>query len=143
MPYILCYISIMETIVKKKHNYKLSEEDKKQIVIEYYLNRSKESVEDICRRFDITNRRLYQLVKSNDGREILEQHIIESKSNFTKTLDLILEKTAKGLQEKLDKEDIKALDYAKILGITYDKSRLEHNLSTSNNSININIKVEK
>ena len=29
------------------------------------------------------------------------------------------------------------------LGILYDKSRLENNLSTENKSININIKIEK
>lgn len=133
----------METLVKKKHNYKLSEEDKEQIVVEYYLNRRKEKIEELCKRYDISNQRVYQLVRSKNGKEILEQHINESRKNFSKKLDLILEKTAKGLQEKLETEDIKALDYAKILGITYDKSRLEHNLSTSNNSININIKVEK
>ena len=126
----------------KKYNYKLSEEDKQQIVVEYYLNRSKQSVESLCKKYDITSRRLYQLVKSNNGKEILEKHIKESKSNFSKNLDIILEKTIQGLNKQLENEDIKALDYAKIFGITYDKSRLENNLSTSNNSININIKIE-
>lgn len=143
MPYLLYYNGIMETLVKKKHNYKLSEEDKKNIVVEYTLNRRTQNVEDLCKRYGITSRRLYQLVKSNDGQKILDAHIIESKKNFGKKLDMILEKTIDKLGEKIDDEDIKALDYAKIGGILYDKSRLEHNLSTSNNSININIKVEK
>ena len=130
-------------MIKGKHNYKLSDEDKQQIIVEYYLNRRKENVQDLCRRFDISDRTLYSLVKSDKGKEILEQHIIESKKNFSKKLDIILNKAINGLNERLEEEDIKALDYAKILGITYDKSRLENNLSTSNNAININIKVEK
>ena len=130
-------------MIKGKHNYKLSDEDKQQIIVEYYLNRRKENVQDLCRRFDISDRTLYSLVKSDKGKEILEQHIIESKKNFSKKLDIILNKAITGLNDRLDNEDIKALEYAKILGITYDKSRLENNLSTSNNSININIKVEK
>jgi phosphoribosylaminoimidazole carboxylase (NCAIR synthetase) len=133
----------METLVKKKHNYKLSPEDKRQILVEYTLNRKKENVRSLCSRFDISETTLYDIVKSKQGQEILEQHIIESKKNFSKKLDMILEKTIDKLGEKIDDEDIKALDYAKIGGILYDKSRLEHNLSTSNNSININIKVEK
>ena len=130
-------------MIKGKHNYKLSDEDKQQIIVEYYLNRRKENVQDLCRRFDISDRTLYSLVKSDKGKEILEQHITESKKNFSKKLDIILDKAINGLNERLEEEDIKALDYAKILGITYDKSRLENNLSTSNNAININIKVEK
>lgn len=130
-------------MIKGKHNYKLSDEDKQQIIVEYYLNRRKENVQDLCRRFDISDRTLYSLVKSDKGKEILEQHIIESKKNFSKKLDIILNKAIDGLNNRLENEDIKALEYAKILGITYDKSRLENNLSTSNNAININIKVEK
>lgn len=130
-------------MIKGKHNYKLSDEDKQQIIVEYYLNRRKENIRDICNRFDISDRTLYSLVKSDKGKEILEQHITESKKNFSKKLDIILDKAINGLNERLEEEDIKALDYAKILGITYDKSRLENNLSTSNSAININIKVEK
>lgn len=128
---------------QNKHNYKLTEEDKQQIVVEYTLNRRKETVKDLCNRFNVSETTVYSLVKSNQGQQILEQHITESKRNFSKKLDIILDKALEGLNEQLEKEDIKALDYAKILGITYDKSRLENNLSTSNNSININIKVEK
>ena len=133
----------MNNNIVKKHNYKLTEEDKKEIMIEYLLNRRKENVETLCKRFDISKVTLYQIVKSKEGQELLEQHIIESKRNLTKKLDMILDKTIKGLNEKLEEEDIKALDYAKILGITYDKSRLENNLSTSNNEVKISIKIEK
>jgi predicted DNA-binding transcriptional regulator len=133
----------MTNNIVKKHNYKLSIEDKEQIMIEYLLNRKKENVKDLCRRFDISEKTLYDIVKSKQGQEILEQHIIQSKKNLSKKLDIILDKTIKGLNDKLQEEDIKALDYAKILGITYDKSRLENNLSTSNNEVKISIKIEK
>jgi hypothetical protein len=112
-------------------------------MVEYLLNRRKENVETLCKRFDISKVTLYDIVKSKEGQELLEQHITESKRNLTKKLDIILDKTIKGLNDKLQEEDIKALDYAKILGITYDKSRLENNLSTSNNEVKISIKIEK
>ena len=133
----------MKTLVKKKHNYKLTDEDKKNIMIEYTLNRRTENVLSVCAKYGISKAMFYNIVRSKQGQEILDKHIIESKRNFTKKLDMILEKTIDKLGEKIEDEDIKALDYAKIGGILYDKSRLEHNLSTSNNSININIKVEK
>lgn len=127
----------------KKHCYKLSEEDKKNIIVEYTLNRRKQTIEALCKKYDVSSRTIYSLVKSKQGQEILEQHITESKKNFSKKLDIVLDKTIAKLNEKLEEEDIKALDYAKILGITYDKSRLENNLSTSNNEVKISIKIEK
>lgn len=133
----------MAEIVKNtKHNYKLSPEDVNEIVISYYLNRSKETINDLCTRFNISETWLYQLVKSKQGKEILDRHIIESKKNFSKRLDLILEKTYNRLEKALDEEDIKAKDLSLIGAMTYDKSRLEQNLSTTNNEIHINIKVE-
>lgn len=132
----------MNNIVKK-HSYKLSEEDKQAIMVEYTLNRRKQTIDALCKKYDVSVQTIYNLVKSKQGQEILEQHIIENRKNFNKKLDIILDKTIKGLNDKLQEEDIKALDYAKILGITYDKSRLENNLSTSNNEVKISIKIEK
>lgn len=129
-------------MVKGKHNYKLSEEDKKEIVVSYCLNKSTQNVEDLSNRFGISKQWLYQLVKSNDGQAILNNHIKESRQNFSKKLDIVLNKTINKLNDAIETEDIKAIDYAKILGITYDKSRLESNLSTSNKEVKISIKVE-
>jgi hypothetical protein len=53
---------------------------------------------------------------------------------------MVFDRMEKQLQED-DKITLSQLSTT--LGIMYDKSRLENNLSTSNNSININIKVEK
>lgn len=128
---------------RNKHNYKLSEEDKNTIIVEYCLNRRKENAIQLCNKYGISQTTLYNLVRSKKGEEILEKHITESKKNFSKKLDLILDKAIEGLDKQLKNEDIRAIDYAKILGIIYDKSRLENNLSTSNNAITINIKVEK
>ena len=130
-------------MINKKHNYKLSEEDKQAIMIEYTLNRKKQTIDSLCKKYDVSVQTIYNLVKSKQGQQILEQHIIENRKNFNKKLDMILDKTINGLNEKLEQENIKALDYAKILGITYDKSRLENNLSTENKAIEINIKIEK
>lgn len=134
------YNDIME---RNKHNYKLTEEDKNTIIVEYCLNRRKENAIQLCNKYGISQTTLYNLVRSKKGEEILEKHITESKKNFSKKLDLILDKAIEGLDKQLKNEDIKAIDYAKILGIIYDKSRLENNLSTSNNAITIKIKVEK
>lgn len=128
---------------KYKHNYKLDNEDKKTIMIEYLLNRKKENVKDLCNRYNISETTLYNIVKSKEGQEILDRHITESKRNFSKKLDIILDKTYDRLNEALDNDDIKARDLAIIGATTYDKSRLEKNLSTENRSINININIEK
>lgn len=56
-------------MAKGKHNYKLTDEDKKEIVVSYCLNKSTENVEDLSNRFGISKQWLYKLVKSNDGKE--------------------------------------------------------------------------
>lgn len=133
----------MKKNTRTKHNYKLTDEDKRYIVVSHYLDHSKENIKAICDEFNISDTTIYNLIKSDEGKGYIEQHISYIKQNFGKKLDLMLDKLATQLLEQIEKEDIKALDKAKILGILYDKSRLENNLSTSNSSININIKVEK
>lgn len=132
---------------EKKHSYKLSEEDKKAIVLEYYLNRSTQNVEDICKRYDISTRWLYQLVKSENGKKILEKSIIENKSNFSKKIDVIIDKALEEINKKLSDEEYmqkaSVKDISIMIGTLYDKSRLEQNLSTNNSSINIKIEIEK
>lgn len=132
---------------EKKHSYKLSEEDKKAIVLEYYLNRSTQNVEDICKRYDISTRWLYQLVKSENGKKILEKSIIENKSNFSKKIDMIIDKALEEINKKLNSEEYmqkaSVKDISIMIGTLYDKSRLEQNLSTNNSSINIKIEIEK
>jgi hypothetical protein len=61
---------------------------------------------------------------------------------FTKKSELIINKALNKINNNIDAGDINNRDLITITGILYDKTRLEQNLSTSNNSIQINIKVE-
>ena len=128
---------------KEKHCYKLSEEDKQTITLDYYLNRSKQNVEDICNRYNISTRRLYQLVKDERYTKALDGYITQCKNNFSKKTSILIDKAIDKLQDKIDNEDANIKDLTTTIGILYDKNRLEQNLSTSNNSISINIKVER
>lgn len=138
-------ITTNQTLVKKntKHNYKLSEEDKQSIVLEYYLNRSKENIEDICNKYSITKQSIYNIVKNEKYQKLLNKHIIETRQNFSKKTSILIDKAIDKLQNKIDNEDANIKDLTTAIGILYDKNRLENNLSTSNNSININLKIER
>lgn len=128
---------------KHKHNYKLDNEDKKTIMIEYLLNKKNDNVNNLCSKYNISRTTFYNIVKSKESKELLNKHITENKQNFTKKLELILDKTYERLNEALDSEDIKARDLSIIGATTYDKLRLQEGLSTENKAINININIEK
>lgn len=120
-------------------NKKLTEQQRKEIVISHYLDNTTANIEYMMQYYNISKQGLYNVINSKKAK----QYITEYKPNLNKNLDKILDIATKKLENALQKEEIKALDIAKILGIIYDKSRLENNLSTNNSSININIKVEK
>ena len=138
-------INKTQDIVKyNKHCYKLTDEDRKEIVLDYFLNRSKDNIDIICTRHNISKATLYNIVKNKNYKKEVNAYITENKRNLTKKFDILIDKAAKKINEKLEKgEDINLNQLSTTLGILYDKSRLEQNLSTSNNSINISIKVEK
>ncbi len=137
-------ITKTQTLVKStKHNYKLSEEDKQAIVLDYYLNRSKENIQDLCNRYNISTRRVYQLVKDEKYQKEVNNYITECKNNFTKKTTILINNAIDKLQDKIQNEDANIKDLTTTIGILYDKNRLEQNLSTSNNSININLKIER
>lgn len=127
----------------KKHNYKLTEEDKKSIVLEYTFNRHKENIYSICQKYDISDRYLYDIVNNPKYSDIVEKHIKECSKNFGKKTKLLIDKALNQLNEKLEKGEISARDLTILTGTLYDKSRLEDNLSTSNSSFNININIDK
>lgn len=118
---------------------KLTEEQRKEIVLSHYLNNSKENVSLLMQKYNISKQGLYDVINSDKAKNYIKEY----QPNLTKKLDEIIEIATERLKIALKEEDIKAVDIAKILGIVYDKSRLENNLSTSNNAITINIKVEK
>lgn len=132
-----------ELVKSNKHNYKLSEEDKQAIVLDYYLNRSKENISDLCNRYNISTRRVYQLVKDEKYQKQVNSYITECKNNFTKKTTILIDQAIDKLQDKIQNEDANIKDLNTTIGILYDKNRLEQNLSTSNNAISINIKVER
>lgn len=137
----------MNDLVNYKHNYKLTEEDKKNIVLEYTLNRSKTTANSICKKYSISRKTMYTVLNSFNQKEknaIVDESIKEYKQNFTKKSHAIINKALEKINEKLEKdaENVNLNQLSTTIGILYDKTRLEDNLSTSNNSININIKIE-
>jgi len=122
---------------------KLSEKQRQEIILSYELDNSKANIAKICSDYGITKQYIFKLAKKEKSKE-LEKSIIESKSEFTKRANEII-KIALDRLENMIQYDEKATisQVSTAIGILYDKSRLENNLSTSNNSININIKVEK
>lgn len=128
---------------KSKHNYKLSEEDKQSIVLEYYLNRSKQSIEELCNKYSISSRTIYSIVKQEKYHKLVDNYITECKKNFAKKSTILIDKALDKINDKIEENDASMKDLTTTLGILYDKNRLENNLSTSNNSININLKIER
>jgi hypothetical protein len=125
-----------------KHNYKLSQEDKNIITLEYYLNRKKENIEDLCNRYNISKQTIYNIIRDEKNQKQLNDYINQSRNNFTKKTSILIDKAIDKLNDKIENEEVNAKDLVTTIGVLYDKNRLENNLSTSNNSININIKIE-
>ena len=122
---------------------KLSEDQRKEILLQYKLDNSKNNIAKICKDYNITKQTIFNIAKSDIKKEI-EQSITDNSSNFTKRAEKIIQMVFDRLEKQLLEDDRATLSQlSTTLGILYDKSRLENNLSTSNNAININIKVEK
>lgn len=123
---------------------KLSPEDKKNIVALYYLNRSDQSVQEIAKKYNISRRYVYKLIKQKENDPETKKYIIQSTQEFTKKNKIIMQQIQDAMLEKLkvDPEAVSFQQLATSYGILYDKTRLEENLSTSNNSIKIDIKIE-
>ncbi|MBO7733028.1 MAG: HTH domain-containing protein [Methanobrevibacter sp.] len=134
----------MQTKESIKKIIKLSPEDKKNIVALYYLNRSDQSVQEIAKKYNITRRYVYKLIKQKENDPETKKYIIQSTQEFTKKNKIIMQQIQEAMLEKLkvDPDAVSFQQLATSYGILYDKTRLEENLSTSNNSININIKIE-
>ena len=133
-------------VIPYKHNYKLSDEDKHNIVLEYTLNKNKTTIDNICKKYEISPKTMYTILNQynqKEKNEIVENSIKEYKKNFTKTANLIINKALNKINNQLESDkDINLNQLSTTIGILYDKTRLEDNLSTSNNSININIKID-
>jgi len=122
---------------------KLTKEQREELKLEYRTDNTKANLKRLIDKYGITERRLFQIVKE-DFTEESKKSIIESQYNFSKRANEIIKKALDRIEQMIDNDDkITLSQLSTTLGILYDKSRLENNLSTSNNSININIKVEK
>lgn len=122
---------------------KLTLEQRKEIITAYKLDNTKENIQAICNKYNITRQYIYKLLKSDIVKDV-DKSITESKQEFTKRANEIIKLILDRIEEKALNDDKTTLSQlSTTLGILYDKSRLENNLSTNNSSININIKVEK
>lgn len=122
---------------------KLTIEQRKEIIASYKLDNSKSNLARICNDYNITRQYIYKLLKSDIVKDV-DKSITDNKEEFTKRCNSIIKKTLDRIEkEVLEGDKITLSQLSTTLGILYDKSRLENNLSTSNSSININIKVEK
>lgn len=132
--------------VNNKHNYKLTLEDKKAIVLDYTLNKTNTNIENICIKYNISKRTLYDIIHKFDSKEIndiVNESIKQYKRNFTKKANNIINKALDRIDNQLDNDNVNISQLSTTIGILYDKTRLEDNLSTSNNSFNINIHIDK
>ena len=121
---------------------KLNEEQKKELILSYKLDNSKQNIKRLIDTYGISERRVFQIVKEDIPKEI-ENSIKEQESNFSKRAELIINQAFNRLEERLKDDDKCTISQlATLIGILYDKSRLENNLSTDNKAISINIKIE-
>jgi len=127
---------------KTKHNYKLSQEDIKDIMLYYYLDNRKQTRQDILNKYNISKQTYYKIIKDKKNKELIDKDITDARQKFTKKSEIIIDKALNKINQNIDSGDINNKDLITITGILYDKTRLENNLSTQNNAISINIKIE-
>ena len=127
---------------KTKHNYKLTQEDIKQIMLYYYLDNREQTRQDILNKYNISKQTYYNIIKDKKNIELINKDITEARQNFTKKSQIIIDKALNTINKNIDNGEVNNKDLITITGILYDKTRLEQNLSTQNNAISINIKIE-
>ena len=134
---------------KSKYYSKLTEEDTKAILLDYYISNRKDNIQAICDRYGISNQYLYKLVRkykqNNLYEKVIESSVKESRKKFSKRVDIIIEKALDRINAELqdNSKDINLSQLTTTLGILYDKNALEQGKATSNNAFNINIKIDK
>ncbi len=133
----------MELARKEKHNYKLTQEDIKDIMLYYYLDNTKATRQEILDKYNISKQTYYNIIKDKKNIELINEDITKARQNFTKKSEIIIDKALNKINKNIDNGDVNNKDLITITGILYDKTRLENNLSTNNNSININLKIER
>lgn len=128
---------------RNKHNYKLTEEDQKEIILNHLFNKG--NIQYTLDKFNISERTYYNVInkhKKNDFK-IIDDDIAEVRKNFSKKTSILISKALNKIEEQLESDDIDINKLSTTLGILYDKESLELGKSTSNNAFNINIKIDK
>lgn len=125
---------------------KLNDKQRNEIITRCKLDTSKENIKQIALDYNITTRYIYKLIKSDASKEIDKEinSITTNGNEFTKKANEIIKLLFQRIEDEIKNgEKISLSQLSTTLGILYDKSRLENNLSTENKSINININIEK
>lgn len=138
-------IQTTQTLAKRKytkHNHKLTENDIKDIMLYYYLDNTSMTRQQLLDKYNISEQYYYRLVKNEKNKQLIEKDITENRQLFSKKSEIIINKILNKVNNKIDTDDASIKDLVTSMGILYDKTRLEQNLSTSNNAITIKIKVE-
>lgn len=134
---------ITQTLARtNKKTHKLTDEDIKDIMLYYYLDNTKQTRQELLKKYNISKEYYYRLVKNEKNKELIRKDITEQRQLFTQKSEILISKILNKVNNKIDSDDASIKDLITSMGILYDKTRLENNLSTSNNSISINIKVE-
>ena len=131
-----------EIIRSNKKTHKLSQEDIRDIMLYYYLDNTKSTLKEVLNKYNISKEYYYRLVKKEDNKKLIDNYITENRKLFTKKSELIIDKALNKINKNIDSGEVNNKDLITITGILYDKTRLEQNLSTQNNAISINIKIE-
>ena len=129
---------------RNKHNYKLTEQDQKDIVLNYLFNKG--NVHSLLDKYNISIQAYYDVIKKHKKNDfkIIDKAIAETRKNFNKRTTLIINKALDRIAEQLEEdENIDINKLSTTLGILYDKESLELGKSTSNSAFNINIKIDK
>ena len=133
----------MNDLTRTKHNYKLTQEDIKDIMLYYYLDNTKQTREELLNKYNISKQTYYNIIKDKKNKALIDKDITAARQNFTRKSEIIIDKALNKINKNIDNDNVNNKDLITTLGILYDKTRLEQNLSTSNNSININLKIER
>lgn len=131
-----------ELIRTNKKTHKLTQEDIREIMLYYYLDNTKSTLKEVLNKYNISKEYYYRLVKKEDNKKLIDNYITENRKLFTKKSELIIDKALNKINKNIDSGEVNNKDLITITGILYDKTRLEQNLSTQNNAISINIKIE-
>ena len=127
-----------------KNNNKLTDNDKINIYIDYLFNKDKLTRDNILNKYNISKVTFYKIVKDAKTKELANDYITKQRQAFTKKTNVIITKALDKINNELDTNsniDIQRLTI--LLGTIYDKQALETGNATSNNNININLKIEK